>query len=47
MTEFLIILVIVGYVTFHHHCYRRHRRHGLSVWVSCRGPFHTRISKRI
>ena len=45
--ELFIILLIVGYVLFHHHHYRRNRRRGLSVWVSCRGPFGTRISKRV
>lgn len=27
--------------------HRRNRRRGLSVWVSARGPFGTRISKRL
>ena len=42
-----IVIVAVLYLVFHHHHYRRNRRLGLNVWVSCRGPFHTRISKRL
>jgi hypothetical protein len=44
--EFLVIAVVVSYLLFHHHHYRRNRRSGLSVWVSMRGPFGTRISRR-
>jgi hypothetical protein len=45
--EAVIVLVIVAYLLFHHASYRRNRRRGLGVWVSCRGPFNTRISKRL
>lgn len=45
--EILIIILVVAYLAFHHHHYRRNRRRGLSVWVSMRGPFGTRISKRL
>lgn len=41
-----IIIIVALYLLFHHHHYRRNRRRGLSVWVSMRGPFGTRISKR-
>lgn len=41
-----LILLVAVYTVFHHGRYRRHRRNGLSVWVSARGPFHTRISRR-
>ena len=41
-----VALLAVLYLLFHHGHYRRHRRNGLSVWVSARGPFHTRISRR-
>ena len=45
----LAALIVIGalYAIFHHSHYRRHRRRGLSVWVSMRGPFNTRISKRL
>ena len=42
----ILILVVIAYLIVHTLFYRRHRRRGLSVWVSCRGPFHTRISRR-
>ena len=41
-----LILLAVLYAVFHHGHYRRHRRSGLSVWVSMRGPWNTRISRR-
>lgn len=41
-----IALLAVLYLLFHGKHYRGHRRSGLSVWVSARGPFHTRISRR-
>lgn len=43
----VIILLALLYGLFHHKHYRANRRHGLSVWVSMRGPFGTRISKRL
>ena len=46
MAVAVIIVIAVIYLTIHHHHYRRNRRRGLSVWVSMRGPFGTRISKR-
>jgi hypothetical protein len=46
MATAVIIAIAVIYLAIHHHHYRRHRRAGLSVWVSMRGPFGTRISKR-
>lgn len=42
-----IALLAVLYLLFHHSHYRRHRRSGLSVLVSMRGPFGTRVSKRL
>ena len=44
----IAILVILGvlYLLFHGHHARRNYRRGASVWVSLRGPFGTRISKR-
>lgn len=45
--EILLIIVIAAYLLFHHGHYRRNRRRGLSVWVSMRGPFGTRISRRL
>lgn len=44
---FAIILIVLVYAAFHHHHYRRNRRRGLSMWVSVRGPFGTRIGKRL
>jgi hypothetical protein len=41
-----IAITAVLYGLFHHHHYRRNRVSGLSVRVSMRGPFGTRISKR-
>lgn len=48
MNHLLIALIVTAvlYGLFHHHHYRKHRRSGLSVWISMRGPFGTRISKR-
>jgi hypothetical protein len=45
----LIVLIVVGLVIFGHHGYHygRNRRRGLSVWVSMRGPWGTRLSKRL
>lgn len=43
----VIIIAIVLYLLVHGHHYRKNRRRGLSVWVSMRGPFNTRISKRL
>jgi hypothetical protein len=40
-----IIAAVVLYLLFHGHHYRKHRRAGLSVKVSVRGPFHTTISR--
>lgn len=45
MTALIIILAVV-YLLFHGHHYRNRRRAGLSFWVSMRGPFGTRISRR-
>jgi hypothetical protein len=42
----ILIMIGVLYLAFHHHHYRRNRRRGLSVLVSMRGPFGTRISRR-
>jgi hypothetical protein len=43
----LIIAIVILYLLHHGKHYRRNRRRGLSVWVSARGPFGTRISKRL
>jgi hypothetical protein len=45
--EILLILLVIAYLALHGHHYRRNRRRGLSVWVSMRGPFGTRIGKRL
>lgn len=41
-----LALLAVLYVLFHGKHYRGHRRSGLSVRVSMRGPWHTTISRR-
>lgn len=41
-----LLLLALVYAAFHGHHYRGHRRNGLSVRVSMRGPFHTTISRR-
>lgn len=41
-----VLLLMAVYVVFHGRHYRGHRRNGLSVRVSMRGPFHTTISRR-
>lgn len=41
-----VVLLVVVYVVFHSHHYRGHRRNGLSVRVSMRGPWRTTISRR-
>jgi hypothetical protein len=46
MVTAIFLFAIAGYVLFHGHHARRNRRRGLSVWVSMRGPFGTRISRR-
>ena len=43
----VVIILAVLYLLFHGLHYHGHRRAGLSVWVSMRGPFHTRISRRL
>lgn len=43
----LVLLLALLYVVFHGSHYRGHRRSGLNVWISLKGPFHTRISKRL
>jgi hypothetical protein len=43
----VIIAIAVIYLVVHVLFFRHHRRHGLSLWVSFRGPWHTRISKRL
>jgi hypothetical protein len=43
----LIVIIAALYLLHHGRHYRRNRRRGLSVWVSARGPFGTRVSKRI
>jgi hypothetical protein len=45
--EFVIIALVIAYAVFHHYHYRRNRRRGLNMWVSIRGPFGTRIGKRL
>lgn len=47
MIVFIVCAVLVLWAAFHAHHYGRNRRRGLSVWVSMRGPFGTRISKRL
>jgi hypothetical protein len=42
----VILILAVAYLTHHGRHYRRHRRDGLSVRVSMRGPWHTTISRR-
>jgi|HubBroStandDraft_4_1064222.scaffolds.fasta_scaffold546945_2 hypothetical protein len=43
----VIIAIVLIYVIIHGLTFRHHRRNGLGLWVSMRGPFHTRISKRL
>ena len=40
-----IALAVVLYLAFHRRHYRSHRRRGLSVKASMRGPFGVRITK--
>ena len=40
---FIIGLVVAGYVVH----VIMHLLHGAGMWVSIRGPFHTRIGKRL
>jgi hypothetical protein len=42
----LVLVVVIGYAVHHGKHYHRNRRRRLSVWVSMRGPFSTRISRR-
>lgn len=42
----LIAVVLAGYLLHHGRHYARNRRSGLSVLVSMRGPWGTRISRR-
>lgn len=44
----VIIAVIVVAVLAHHghHVHRNYYRHRMSIWVSLRGPWGTRISRR-
>jgi hypothetical protein len=46
MEAAVVIGVVLLYLLFHGGHYHRNRRRGLSVWVSMRGPFGTRISRR-
>jgi hypothetical protein len=43
----VIVVVVIAYALHHGKHYRRNRRRGLNVWISCRGPWGTRISKRL
>ena len=43
----LIIAAVIVYLAFHHRHYRRNRRRGMGFWVSCRGPWGTRIGTRL
>lgn len=45
--ELVLVIAVIACVLHHGKHYRRNRRRGLSVWVSMRGPFGTRISKRL
>ena len=42
-----LIIIVLACAAFHGGHYHANRRRGLSVWVSMRGPFGTRISKRL
>jgi hypothetical protein len=44
-----IIIVIAVLYAAHHgkHVHRNYYRHRMSLWVSLRGPWGTRISKRL
>lgn len=48
MTVAIVVLVVLAILASHHHGrhYQRNRSRGLNVWVSMRGPFGTRVSKR-
>jgi hypothetical protein len=45
--ELLVVILVIACLLHHGKHYRRNRRRGLSVRVSMRGPFGTRISKRL
>jgi hypothetical protein len=49
MIAAIVVLVVLGLIASHHHGrhYQRNRSRGLNMWVSMRGPFGTRISKRL
>jgi hypothetical protein len=47
MAAAIIIGLVLLYAMFHGHHVRRNYRRGLGLWVSMRGPFGTRISKRL
>lgn len=42
----VILVLVLLYATHHGRHYRRHRRAGLNVWVSAKGPWGTRVSRR-
>ena len=46
MTGVLLVVLLLAYVAFHGHHVRRNRHRGLGLWVSLRGPWGTRISRR-
>ena len=51
MTDIKVIgvILVVAYLAFHRHHYRRHRRAGLTIRESIPGPFRTwlTVSKRL
>ena len=42
----IVVLAVFAYSAFHAGHYHRNRRRGLGIWVSCRGPWGTRIGRR-
>ena len=46
MSILTLIVIVIAYLIVHTLFFRHHRRRGLSLWVSVRGPFHTRIGRR-
>jgi hypothetical protein len=42
----VIVICVLAYGSHHARHYRRHRRLGMGVWYSLRGPFGTRVTVR-
>jgi hypothetical protein len=44
MAAGIVIGLVVLYLLFHGHHYRKRRRHGFGFWYSLRGPFGSRVT---